>query len=125
VDVPKASSSIGVADPSEKKSLIATRKRTKTHQLSRTASDRTDQMKQAASRMRAESVPYFLIVVNSVIAFAAAAALSPYPYWILLVGTGTLIFSLMALWAWYRITRTYIRFLARAGREKSKETHAA
>lgn len=125
VTVPKEGAMSEIADPSEKKSLIATSRRIKTHELSRTASDRRDQMKQAASRMRAESVPYYLIVVNSVIALATAAALSPDQYWILLVGTGTLIFSLMALWAWYRITRTYIRFLARAGREKSKERHAS
>ena len=126
LNVPKEKTTAEIPETSsQNQPLSAARKRMKTHELSRSESVREGEMKQASRQMRAEAMPYSLIVVNSAIALASAAALGPDRSWILLFGAGTLMFSLLALWAWYRITRTYIRFLARAGRERSKETHAS
>lgn len=118
-------SAAGALSAVEKEAPTATKKRLKTHQLSRLPEVRERQMRQAAARMRAESIPYFLIVVNSSIAIAVAAALWPEYSWMPLLGAGSFVFSLFALWAWYRITRTYIHFLARAGRLKSRKTGAS
>jgi hypothetical protein len=102
------------------------RDKIRTQELSHDTKQRRDQMRQSRKQLRAEAWLYYLMVINSAVAIAVVAALDPEQSWILLFGTGALIFSLLSFWTWHRITRTYIRFVSRARSERSgKETPAA
>jgi hypothetical protein len=88
--------------------------RIRTQDLSHDSDRRKEQMQQSRRQLRAEARLYYLMVINSVIAIIVVAILRPEHSWFLLFGAGALIFSLFSFWTWHRITRTYIRFVARA-----------
>jgi hypothetical protein len=95
------------------------RDRIRTQELSHNSKQRSNQMQRSREQLRADSLLYYLMVINSAIAIAVAAAFKPEYSWILLFGAGAVIFSLLSFWTWHRITRTYIRFVSRARDERS------
>ena len=95
--------------------------RIKTGDLDHNTRARKGQMEQAEKQMWVDSRIYQLIVLNSVIAITIVAFLKPANSWIAMFGVGGLIVSVLSLWACLRITRTYMKFVARAGRDSEKE----
>jgi len=96
----------------------------KTDDLVPDREERARQLRQARKQMRAKSIPYYLLIANSTIAIALTALIKPDNSILGLIGASGLIVSLLALWTCLRITRTYIKFVARempeylAGKEK-------
>lgn len=95
--------------------------RIKTGDLDHDPIVRKRQMGQAENQMWVDSRIYQLILLNSAIAITIVAFLKPENSWIAMLSVGGLIVSVLSLWACLRITRTYIKFVARAGREADKE----
>jgi hypothetical protein len=88
--------------------------RIKTVDLDADPKIRAGQLKLAERQMQADSRIYYLMTLNCVIAIAFIAFINPGNLWIALFGVGGLLFSLLSLWACLRITRTYMKFVARA-----------
>ena len=97
-----------------------TAQRIKTGDLHHDIKSRRGQLKQAERQMQNDSRIYYLIVLNSVIGITIVALLKPANSWIALLGAGGLIVSLLSLWASLRITRTYLKFIARIALEPTK-----
>jgi hypothetical protein len=102
----------------EEDSTVPNTRIIKTHDLNLDPKLRTEQMQQAEQKMRADSAVYYLMGVNSIIAIAIVVALKPENSWIALFGAGGLIISLLSLWTCLRITRTYMKFVARESPER-------
>lgn len=96
---------------------IANRRRFKTRDLSHDPKLRTEQMRLAKQQMRADSLIYYLMIVNSIVAIVVVAVQRPENSWVAIFGAGGLIISLLSLWTCLRITRTYMKFVARARTE--------
>jgi len=88
-------------------------KEIKTSDLSIDKHARKIQLQHAERRARIASVPYYLLIANSTITIGVIAALTPNNSSILMISGGGLILSMLALWADLRITRTYLKFVAR------------
>ena len=85
----------------------------KTHQLSPDRETRELQLQQAKRQANAASVPYYLLLANSVITTGVIAVFNLNNQIIVLLAVGGTIISLLALWSCLRITRTYLKFVAR------------
>jgi len=93
----------------------------KTDRLKTDKKERAEQMNRARKNMSGESMVYILMMANSALAIAVAAA-SPSGGWGLAIfGLGGVITALLVLWTWNIITRTYMKFLAREMPELRKE----
>jgi hypothetical protein len=88
-------------------------KRRKTHHLSRDASARKDELRNALGQARKVSIPYYLLIAVPVCTIGVTALRNPENTQIPLIGAGGLILSMLALWTCLTITVTYIRFVAR------------
>lgn len=85
----------------------------KTHQLSLDRKTREMQLQQAKRQTHITSVPYYLLVANSIITTGVVAVFNFDNQIIVLIAIGGTIISLLALWSCLRITRTYLKFVAR------------
>ena len=85
----------------------------KTHQLSLDRDTRDAQVKQAERQAHTASLPYYLLLANSVITTGIIALFNLNNQIIILLAVGGTIISLLALWSCLRITRTYLKFVAR------------
>ncbi|HQU37125.1 MAG TPA: hypothetical protein PLR65_11125, partial [Anaerolineales bacterium] len=85
----------------------------KTHQLSLDRDTRDAQVKQAERQAHTASLPYYLLLANSVITTGLIALFNLNNQIIILLAVGGTIISLLALWSCLRITRTYLKFVAR------------
>ena len=82
---------------------------------------RNAQIEQAKKQMRINARPYYLMIAVSIIGIIATGALKQGNPTIILIGIGGLIISLLSLWACMRITRTYLKFIAREMNSYLKE----
>ncbi|MCC6568732.1 MAG: hypothetical protein IT315_05795 [Anaerolineales bacterium] len=96
-------------DSSEK----AKQAKLKTHQLSPDRETRELQLRQAQRQMRVASTPYYLLLANSILTTGVVAVFHLDNRMIVLLAIGGTIISLLALWSCLRITRTYLKFVAR------------
>ncbi|MCC6297815.1 MAG: hypothetical protein IT314_00840 [Anaerolineales bacterium] len=85
----------------------------KTDALSKNKTTRREQMKIAERKTINASMPYYLLLAISIVTILAITLRAPGTSPILWIGAGGLTVSLLALWACLRITRTYIKFVAR------------
>ncbi|MBK9008691.1 MAG: hypothetical protein IPM31_17105 [Anaerolineae bacterium] len=85
----------------------------KTHQLSLDRDTRDAQVKQAERQAHTAFLPYYLLLANSVITTGLIALFNLNNQIIILLAVGGTIISLLALWSCLRITRTYLKFVAR------------
>jgi hypothetical protein len=89
-------------------------KRFKTDDLHADPGGRAKQLQQARAQTRTDSIPYYLLMINSGLAIVIVEILKPQTPYIVIIGAGGLVISLLALWTCLRITRTYLKFVARA-----------
>lgn len=89
------------------------KKRLKTRDVLKDEAARKKQLQLAGKHAQQASIPYYLLMAISTIGIGIAAALDPGNTLSLTIGAGGLIISLLALWACLRITRTYLKFVAR------------
>lgn len=87
--------------------------RLKTHQLSGNREVREIQIWQAKREMKIASIPYYLMLANSMLTAGIIMALNLDNQTIVLVAVGGAIISILALWTCLRITHTYLKFVAR------------
>lgn len=85
----------------------------KTHQLSRDREARDAQLQQTKRQTHIASIPYYLLLANSIITTGVIAVFNLDNQIIVLLAVGGTIISLLALWSCLRITRTYLKFVAR------------
>ncbi len=85
----------------------------KTNQLSRDKEARETQLQQTKRQTHIASIPYYLLLANSVITTGIIALFNLNNQIIILLAVGGTIISLLALWSCLRITRTYLKFVAR------------
>jgi len=88
--------------------------RLKTDDLDPNPKKRAEQLQQARTQTLNSSIPYYLLIANSAIAIGITALLKPQTPYIIMIGAGGAMISLLALWTFLRITRTYMKFIARA-----------
>ena len=93
----------------------------KTDKVKTNKDQREGQMIQARKNMFRDSIVYYLMMANSALAIAVSAASHPGNWGLAIFGAGGMISSLLALWTWNTITRTYMKFLAREMPELRKE----
>jgi hypothetical protein len=97
----------------------------KTDDLVKDPTERGHQMEKARRQTYVDSFVYCLMVINSTVAIVVVAMLKPENSTILPFGAGGFIITLLSLWTCLRITRTYMKFVARGMSEyspkKSKE----
>ncbi|MFN8402096.1 MAG: hypothetical protein U0V48_00860 [Anaerolineales bacterium] len=96
-------------DSSEK----AKQAKLKTNQLSPDREIRELQVRQMRRQTHIASIPYYLLLANSVITTGVIAVFNLNNQFIVLLAVGGTIISLLALWSCLRITRTYLKFVAR------------
>ena len=96
-------------DSSEK----AKQAKLKTSQLSTAREIRELQVRQMRRQTHIASIPYYLLLANSVITTGVIAVFNLNNQIIVLLAVGGTIISLLALWSCLRITRTYLKFVAR------------
>ena len=96
-------------DSSEK----AKQAKLKTNQLSPDRQIRELQVRQMRRQTHIASIPYYLLLANSVITTGVIAVFNFNNQIIVLLAIGGTIISLLALWSCLRITRTYLKFVAR------------
>ncbi|MFN8427067.1 MAG: hypothetical protein U0X87_12535 [Anaerolineales bacterium] len=96
-------------DSSEK----AKQAKLKTSQLSPDREIRELQVRQMRRQTHIASIPYYLLLANSVITTGVIAVFNLNNQFIVLLAVGGTIISLLALWSCLRITRTYLKFVAR------------
>lgn len=84
----------------------------KTDELSANDSTRRTQLKTANQKIATASGPYYLLLAISIITIASLALRESNPI-VTWIGVGGLAVSMLALWTCLRITRTYIKFVAR------------
>lgn len=96
-------------DSSEK----AKQAKLKTSQLSTAREIRELQVRQMRRQTHIASIPYYLLLANSVITTGVIAMFNLNNQIIVLLAVGGTIISLLALWSCLRITRTYLKFVAR------------
>lgn len=96
-------------DSSEK----AKQAKLKTNQLSPDREIRELQVRQMRRQTHIASIPYYLLLANSVITTGVIAVFNLDNQIIVLLAVGGTIISLLALWSCLRITRTYLKFVAR------------
>ncbi|MFN8460899.1 MAG: hypothetical protein U0X93_03890 [Anaerolineales bacterium] len=105
-------------DSSEK----AKQAKLKTSQLSPDREIRELQVRQMRRQTHIASIPYYLLLANSVITTGVIAVFNLNNQFIVLLAVGGTIISLLALWSCLVITRTYLKFVAREmAFNKSKE----
>ncbi|MCC7118791.1 MAG: hypothetical protein IT310_09720 [Anaerolineales bacterium] len=85
----------------------------KTHQLSHDRKTRERQLQQTKRQVHSASIPYYLLLANSILTTGTIAAFNFDNSTIVLVAVGGAMISLLALWSCLRITRTYLKFVAR------------
>lgn len=85
----------------------------KTNQLSPDREIRELQVRQMRRQTYIASIPYYLLLANSVITTGVIAVFNLNNQIIVLLAVGGTIISLLALWSCLRITRTYLKFVAR------------
>jgi hypothetical protein len=85
----------------------------RTNQLDRDPDTRKKEMNRVWIQMHKDALVYYLLLVNSIIGIAAIALQNPSSYTLLALGIGGTVITLLALWACLRITRTYLKFVAR------------
>jgi len=88
-------------------------KQLKTHDISPDEAVRRKQIQLAEKQTRNATLPYYLLVANSIITIGVIAWFDPDKTLINMIGSGGTIISMLALWACLRVTRTYIKFVAR------------
>ena len=89
-----------------------------THHLKADKKERTLQMAQARRQMYINSSVYFLVMLNSAIAIAFVALGN---LGIAVFGLAGIFITLLGLWTWSTITRTYLKFIAREMPDLRKE----
>ncbi len=85
----------------------------KTNQLSPDREIRELQVRQMRKQTHNASIPYYLLLANSVITTGIIALFNLNNQIIVLLAVGGTLISLLALWSCLRITRTYLKFVAR------------
>lgn len=88
-------------------------KKMKTRQLSHDRETREVQIKEAKRQALSASTPYFLLLANSILTTGIIAIFNLNNQIIVLLAVGGTFISLLALWSCLRITRTYLKFIAR------------
>lgn len=88
-------------------------KKIKTRQLSHDRETREVQIKEAKRQALSASTPYFLLLANSILTTGIIAIFNLNNQIIVLLAVGGTFISLLALWSCLRITRTYLKFIAR------------
>ncbi|HNQ94946.1 MAG TPA: hypothetical protein PKK96_15060 [Anaerolineales bacterium] len=85
----------------------------KTNQLSRDREIRELQVRQMRRQTQNASIPYYLLLANSIVTTGVIAMFNLNNQIIILLAVGGTLISLLALWSCLRITRTYLKFVAR------------
>lgn len=85
----------------------------KTNQLSSDRETRELQVRQMKRQTHIASIPYYLLLANSIITTGVIAIFNLNNQIIVLLAVGGTLISLLALWSCLRITRTYLKFVAR------------
>lgn len=109
----------------DSKERVGRIKQLNTQNLSRDKSVRKGQLQLAERQARNASLPYYLLMANSTISIAVISAFNPGNLFILMMGGGGVIASMLALWACLRITRTYMKFVAKTMIVEKKEKKKA
>ncbi|MDO8754802.1 MAG: hypothetical protein Q7J80_12970 [Anaerolineales bacterium] len=81
-----------------------------TNQLKTDKFERARQMIQARRQMYINSSVYYLMMINSALAIAFVAVGN---WGVAVFGLGGVFITLLGLWTWSTITRTYLKFIAR------------
>ncbi|HAV77427.1 MAG TPA: hypothetical protein DCX53_08740, partial [Anaerolineae bacterium] len=93
----------------------------KTNDLHKDKDKRRQQLNLATTQSRMNALPYYLLIANSSIGIVVVGFLNSGDSSIALIGAGGLILTLLSLWTCLRITRTYIKFVAREMGDYLKE----
>lgn len=109
----------------DSKERVGRIKQLNTQNLSTDKSVRKGQLQLAERQARNASLPYYLLLANSIVSIAVISAFNPGNLFILIMGGGGVIASMLALWACLRITRTYMKFVAKAMIVEKKEKKKA
>ena len=93
----------------------------KTDDLHKDENKRRRQLDMASTQMHVNALPYYLLIANSSIGIVVVSIRNSGDSSIALIGAGGLILTLLSLWACLRITRTFMKFVAREMGDYLKE----
>lgn len=93
----------------------------RTDDLAMDIGERLRQLELASKQMHMNAMPYYLMIANSTIGIVVLSMRNTGNSSIALIGAGGLILTLLSLWASLRITRTYMKFVAREMDDYLKE----